>query len=372
MKLQPKRIFSNYLNLLLLASVLFTITTRIYGLDHRELWGDEIFSVNHSDPSRSLSELKGEVTNPPLYQIVLWGWTNLFGQSIWAVRSLSVLVGVLSMVAIYFLAMELFNRRVAVYTVFVNSVTCMHITMSQETRSYAMFFLFSIVSLYLLSMLIKREKVNKKIYLFYVLSNVCMINTHYYAYPLIFVQGVFLIFFHFFTGLVAKRFYVLLLCLSFAILGSVFHLHQLIQAGSISKFWIEEKIWYEKLIFFKTFFAAAYQRDWLIATFWLLFLWACFSSFLARYKTKSYTVSFQLISCWMILGFAIPIAYSFLKLDILITRYFVGVLPAMQVAIAVGLARIPNKISGTVACIIFLLIAEFLATSDFYATTHLW
>ena len=71
-----KRVHFNYLKLLLLLSILFIIVTRIYGVDHRELWGDEIFSIQHAKPSLNFSELisglAGERTNPLLYQTSLW------------------------------------------------------------------------------------------------------------------------------------------------------------------------------------------------------------------------------------------------------------------------------------------------------------
>ena len=120
---------------------------------------------------------------------------KLFGESLWAARSLSLFFGMLGALAIYFLSRELFNRKVAVYTVFIVSVSFRHILMSQEARGYAMFFLFSILSLYAFSLLLNRTKPRKIIYFFYVFFNVCLINIHYYAYPLVAAQGAYLLFF---------------------------------------------------------------------------------------------------------------------------------------------------------------------------------
>ena len=296
---------------------------------------------------------------------------KLFGHSILSARSLSVFFSFLGIVFLYLLARELFNRETAVYTIFVVSVTFKHIFMSQEARSYSMFFLFSVLSFYLFSLLIKRKDSSKKIYFLYILSNSCMINIHYYSYPLIAAQGSYLLFSYFFARIEKKRYYAIFLCLFLVCAASIPNLSKLLQASALSDFWIEDKTWYENLFYFRSFFGWAF-RSALGILFGLSFLWGCYSVFSRRSGEKKYALSFYLLSFWILLSFAIPSLYSFLKTDILLHRYFLGTLPAIQVLIAVGLTRIPEKFSKPLVCLAFLLLTGSLIVKDAYASQYLW
>ena len=103
---------------------------------------------------------------------------------------------------LYFLSKELFNREVAVYAIFVMAVTFKHIFMSQEVRSYAMFFLFLTLSFYFFILLMKRKAIRKKIYRFYILASAAIVNIHYYGFLFVLAQGSFLLFSYFFAGFV--------------------------------------------------------------------------------------------------------------------------------------------------------------------------
>ena len=163
---------------------------------------------------------------------------------------------------------------------------------------------------------------------------------------------------------------MLFLCLGLIAMGSIPSLYKIMQASAISHFWIEEKLWYEKLFYFKNFFRWIYRKDALIIPFWLLLFWSYYSTFSSRYKGEKYTHSFYLISFWVVLGFAIPTLYSFLKVDILFYRYLIGTLPAIQMALALGLARIPDKISALIVCLSFVELTRHLIMNEAYAREY--
>ena len=67
------------------------------------IWFDEAYSAyltryNLAD----LTHYTAIDVHPPLYYYLLKGWTNLFGNSVAAYRSLSVVLGVIALVLIYF------------------------------------------------------------------------------------------------------------------------------------------------------------------------------------------------------------------------------------------------------------------------------
>jgi uncharacterized membrane protein len=89
----------------------------------------------------------GDPQVSPLYLVLLRLWADVFGDSVTAVRSLSALFGVLSLAAIYWLALELFGSPPSAWlAVTLMSVSPFHIAYSQEARTYAFWTLAVIVA----------------------------------------------------------------------------------------------------------------------------------------------------------------------------------------------------------------------------------
>ncbi|HMQ56869.1 MAG TPA: hypothetical protein PKD98_32610, partial [Anaerolineae bacterium] len=85
--------------LALLSIVLVALALRLYNLTYHSLWFDEAVSVHWARQSLPRILEVGfsleEDRLPPLYYLLLKGWTGLAGFSEVGVRSLSVLFGVL-------------------------------------------------------------------------------------------------------------------------------------------------------------------------------------------------------------------------------------------------------------------------------------
>ncbi len=76
--------------------------------------------------------------HPLLYYSTLNVWMALSGQSPFAVRLWSVLLGVATVGVIYLLARDLFDRRTGLAAALVTAVAPFHVQYSQETRMYAL------------------------------------------------------------------------------------------------------------------------------------------------------------------------------------------------------------------------------------------
>ena len=88
--------------ILLLLIVLLAGTLRFYALDASSLWSDE--GNTWALISRSVSQIARNAAadiHPPGYYWVLKGWTLIFGDSAWGMRSLSALVGALLVAVVY-------------------------------------------------------------------------------------------------------------------------------------------------------------------------------------------------------------------------------------------------------------------------------
>lgn len=98
-------------------------------------FGDMLDAVEHSE------------SNPPLYYVLAWGWTKLFGSGEVGLRSLSALFGLATVPLVYCTGAELSSRRAGLIAAALVAVNPMLIWYSQEARSYAVLVFFCAVSL---------------------------------------------------------------------------------------------------------------------------------------------------------------------------------------------------------------------------------
>lgn len=102
--------FVRYKYILLVLILLLTFLGRVINLDHESLWVDEGFSywaIQHDE----MFEVIQRDVHPPLYFYMLRGWSELSGITEFALRYLSVIPSVLSVIAVYLVASELTKLR---------------------------------------------------------------------------------------------------------------------------------------------------------------------------------------------------------------------------------------------------------------------
>src|ERR1051326_1782992 len=86
---------------------------RFYGLTRQSAWADELWTLLITDPALSFAEFWRRVvadTHPPLYYLLMRGWSELFGQSDFAARLPSAVFGVLTVAAGGFFALSRAGR----------------------------------------------------------------------------------------------------------------------------------------------------------------------------------------------------------------------------------------------------------------------
>jgi hypothetical protein len=112
---------------------------RVWTLGEKNLWLDESASWRFATSSvADLFALAAADTHPPLYFLILKGWIALLGDSLTALRGLSVLAGVAAVYLTFRLAAACLPRSLA-YAVAVWMAVSPHaIYFSQEARMYAL------------------------------------------------------------------------------------------------------------------------------------------------------------------------------------------------------------------------------------------
>jgi uncharacterized membrane protein len=171
----------NWLRLILVILIGMGVFFRCVNLDHKVFWDDEALTglrisgyttveVTHdlyATQDLSFADLKqylepnsnktiqdmlqGLATEDPhlplFYFFIARFWAQCLGGSIGMLRALSVLFGLLSLPAMFWLCLELFRSRSAAWMgVVVLSVSPFHVLYSQEARSYSLWILITLLS----------------------------------------------------------------------------------------------------------------------------------------------------------------------------------------------------------------------------------
>lgn len=146
--------------LALAASVSVGAILRIIQLNFQPLWWDEGYSVYFAtrDFGTMLARTAVDI-HPPLYYALLEIWISAFGKSDFALRMMSVAIGVAAVPLLYFGARGFFNSRVALASAFLLALAPLHIYYSQELRMYGLVTLLALASVDLqLKILTKDER----------------------------------------------------------------------------------------------------------------------------------------------------------------------------------------------------------------------
>ncbi len=143
-----KKTFSKKQVILLLTILLIIgVGLRFYSINTQSIWLDEGFSVYFAKQS-VVGILNINDPTPPLYNLLLHFWMNFFGDSETAIRSLSLIFGLLCIIISYNVAKLLVGQKAALLTALLTTFMPLQIYFSQEARPYILFWFLSLCSMY--------------------------------------------------------------------------------------------------------------------------------------------------------------------------------------------------------------------------------
>ena len=177
---------------ILLAILFLGLVLRIYDLGTESLWLDEGFSIRIAD--LNLFQIVVEKTyrdiHPPLYYVILHYWINLFGDTEFSTRFLSVLFGLFSIFMIYKVGTLLFNKNVGMLSSLLLALSVFHIQYSQEVRMYSLMTLLTLLSIYFFIKL--RDRASFTVSTGYIISSILLMYTHIFGLFIIIAQNIYL------------------------------------------------------------------------------------------------------------------------------------------------------------------------------------
>src|SRR4051794_31243995 len=164
---------------LLAAIVVVAAALRFATLDVQSYWFDEATTVHllRDDLLGMLRAIPDSESTPPLYYVLAWLWSKLFGTGEVGLRSLSALFGTGAVVAIYAVGARWASQRAGLIAAALAATSPLLIWYSQEARSYSLLVLLSALTLVVLPDAIEERR---RLAQWAVLSSLAL-ATHYFA-----------------------------------------------------------------------------------------------------------------------------------------------------------------------------------------------
>jgi uncharacterized membrane protein len=213
--------------LLLLCSSFFALYKSNSAFTSDEVWSVKAASLNYR---AEMAVLQADV-HPPLYYQLLYLWVRLFGTGERTVRSLSGLLYLLSVVAVYGAGRSLYGNRTALLCAAIYASSPLAILSAQFARMYALLSLLSILSTWLYLQFAIKPRDSRVLFVLYMVVNILGTFTHIAFFFVLFAQIVFHLLFFRRTRMKAFAVAILLSLLPYMLLWAPILLRQLTQSG---------------------------------------------------------------------------------------------------------------------------------------------
>jgi mannosyltransferase len=137
-----------------------------------------------------LVELATRDVHPPLYPLLLWGWTSVAGFSEAAVRLPSAAFGTLAIVPLYAIGVKLFDRPTALLASLFLSLNAYAVFYAQEARSYSLLLLLGLAATwFLLEWAEHPQRLRRKVA--YIATATALGYTHVFGLFLLLAHGIY-------------------------------------------------------------------------------------------------------------------------------------------------------------------------------------
>ena len=329
---------------------------RLAHLVDKPFWFDECFSVEVARIGwgNFFHLLWWREANMSLYYALLRAWLH-FGRSEYFIRSLSVLISVAALPAMYWLARLLYGRRVALIATALLTFNAYSVRYAQEARSYSLFLLLAILSSVCLVACLQRG--DPRLRAGYVIASALAVYAHFYALLLVAAHWLTLRCFgaarpEKSSGGGLPGFRQAWIAIGLAVLPILVFVAKT-GAGPIK--WISRPGFAGLFQFFENL---AGGRDWTLPIIYFVLCATALApsgKLLLRKTPRWDTWRCQFLVVWLVLPVALTVLLSFAR-PVFLARYMIFCLPALLTLAAAGLARLrsPWILAFTLAGVLFL------------------
>jgi mannosyltransferase len=167
---------------------------RFATLDLQSFSFDEAFTVGpvlDGSLGHTLDAIPATESSPPLYYVLAWFWTRLFGLGEVGARSLSALLGTALVPVVFGAARELAGRRAGLLAAALVAVNPLLFFYSQEARAYALFALMAALSFW--AFLVARRAPGPRSLGLWALASGLALLSHYFSLFLVVPEALWLL-----------------------------------------------------------------------------------------------------------------------------------------------------------------------------------
>jgi uncharacterized membrane protein len=365
-------------NYLLILILLVAVLLRFHNLDFQSPWLDEALTLKETNPNISFNDFKENIILREgiahFYFLIIRTLNDIFTYSSFTARFFSATIGVLSVYSIFCLGRTLFNKNVGLISAILLSINWFAISYSQEARPYILLMFFIIISIIKLIDFIKKP--NYKNAILFGVINGLIIHVHMIGLISIFSQYVLLLFIFIILDKAQKA--------NFFICGLITFFTTLLVASPTYKMFLkvtEYKSGWLQLpdksgftTIFNQFFG---DNEILIFIFSIIIIFYCINLFNQKQiKIEADTIidnkiifsGLILFSCFF-LPIIIPIIKSYTSEPMILNRYFIAILPALIIVVAIGVEQIKNNIVKIliITIIVSFSIVDLFLIKDYYS-----
>jgi uncharacterized membrane protein len=172
--------------ILLIGSIL-----RLYDIGGESYWIDETFNLIEGQQSIHQLLTSGRLDQPPAYFIPFHYWEQAFGTSEVSTRSFSALAGIISIIIVYLIGQELFNKPIGLLSAFLIAISEFQIQYSQYAHFYSYFEMMSLLSILFFILALKSKKIIH--FALYTIASILMLYSHTFGVFIIAAQDLFFI-----------------------------------------------------------------------------------------------------------------------------------------------------------------------------------
>lgn len=328
------------------------------------LWNDEYVSWSISILPFGKNFFAGILSqcHMPFYYFYLKIFTFFFGNSDTVLRLSSVIPGIISIPAMYFLGKELKNENVGILSATITTLSAFLIYFSQEVRFYEILFLFSAITIFYTLRLLKKQSISNLCG--YIIFSFLVIFTHTIGIIFVFFNLIFVAFM-----LKSKKNFAPI-CISLAIITAILFplIVTISSAHPLSQWWSNFN--FSKILFTLTDFLSPVLTNIVDApenffanlsyTFLFFGILPSIIAIFAIYKAvsaKKNEVNGLLISAFCAVFCVIILAI--LGKIVFATKYMIEIYPILIISFAFGFLEIKNNILRKMLILFYCLILLF-------------
>lgn len=167
--------------------VLVNLAFKLFYADQNSLYLDEVASAWYTQMDwNGFTDFLDKDGSPPLYYLLVRGWTSIWGDSVLALRSLGIIFSALTAGLLFLLGRRFFGSGLGIATATLFTLSGFHYLHALEARTFVLTGFLATLSLYGFLGVVLRNR-RKDIFIL-CLANILLAYTHFAAFPWFILQ----------------------------------------------------------------------------------------------------------------------------------------------------------------------------------------